>query len=345
MRSRSELAGSSFIGLGVFCLVAAAMLPTYAAHRIAKTPLNLDITIVATTAAAGNSGAEVLDMASLRGDGPLRVLRDVPLISQQHALVVDPSDATVLTIQAASTVRRGDIEGDTALLTATVDTVTIDRRTGQPAAGGTGAIQSRAGVPAEVVPHTGLQYRFPLGTKKISYPYFDTISRTSTPIDYIDETTIDGVWVLHFRQRVAPVDLAASTPPTSPAMTLPARKWGIADADEPITMHEWYTCESDLWVEPATGAIVQGRQSPRIYFARQADEPGISVMKATLALTADSVAQQLHEARKGITLLEVGFRVVPIVLLVTAVASAAAGAFLLRRSRIRAFASGPAAKN
>jgi hypothetical protein len=46
--------------------------PTYVAHYIAKTPLNLDITIAATTEAAGNSGAEVLDTATLSGDRALR---------------------------------------------------------------------------------------------------------------------------------------------------------------------------------------------------------------------------------------------------------------------------------
>jgi hypothetical protein len=333
MRSRSELAGCLLIGLGVFCLITAAMLPTYVANRIAKTPLNLDVTVVASTEGAGNSGAEVLDTATLTGDQPLRVLRDVPLIGQRHALVVEPSDATLMTVQAAASVRRGDIDGNAAMLTASVDTVTIDRVTGQPVPDGVGTIQSRDDVPAETVPHTGLQYRFPFSTEKTSYPYFDTISRTSTPIDYVDDTTINGVRVFHFHQRVAPVDLAATTPPISPPLTLPARKWGIADTDEPITMHRWYTTERDLWVEPNTGAIVQARESSRIYFARHVGDPGVTMMNATMALTNDSVETQLRETRKGITQLTLGFRIVPITLLVVAGISAATAACLLRRSR------------
>jgi hypothetical protein len=321
------------IGVGVFGLVTAAMLPTYVADRVAKTPLDLDITIVATTEAAGNSGAEVLDTATLTGDRPLRVLRDVPLISQRHALVVEPSDATVMTIQSAATVRRGDIDGDPALLTASVDTVTIDRVTGQPVPDRVGTIQSRDDQPAQPVPHTGLQYRFPFGTDKTSYPYFDIISHTTTPIDYTDESTISGVRVFRLHQRVNPVDLAASTPPISPPLTLPARKWGIADTDKPITMHRWYTTDRDIWVEPHTGAIVKGRESNRIYFAQHADDPGITIMNATMALTEDSVQAQLHETRKGIKQLTLGFRGAPIALLVIAGISAVAAAHLLRRSR------------
>jgi hypothetical protein len=50
---------------------------------------------------------------------------------------------------------------------------------------------------------------------------------------------------------------------------------------------------------------------------------------------AISAAVQLRETRKGITQLTVGFRVVPIVLLVIAAGAAVTAAYLLRRSRIR----------
>lgn len=188
--------------------------------------MTLDITIVATTEAAGNSGAQVLDTATLTGDRPLQVLREVPLISQRHALVVEPSDATLMTIQSAATVRRGDLNGKAALLTASVDTVTIDRVTGQPVPGRVGTIQTRDDVPADPVPHTGLQYRFPFGTEKTSYPYFDVITRTTTPIDFVEDSTIGGVPVFHFHQRVEPVDLAAATPPDLAALDIDRPEMG-----------------------------------------------------------------------------------------------------------------------
>lgn len=98
-------------------------------------------------------------------------------------------------------------------------------------------------------------------------------------------------------------------------------------------MHRWYANDRDTWVEPRTGAIVNGRESPRIYDAQHSGDPGVTVMNATMALTDDSVESQLRETRKGIAQLTLGFRTAPLALLLTAGISAVAAAYLLRRVR------------
>jgi hypothetical protein len=52
------------VGLGAFLIVAALLLPTYSVNQLAKTPLDLEITTVATTP---EGGGEVLNATTLTG--------------------------------------------------------------------------------------------------------------------------------------------------------------------------------------------------------------------------------------------------------------------------------------
>src|SRR6476646_8634892 len=85
------------VGLGAFFIVAALLLPTYTVNKLAKTPLDLEITTVATTP---DEGADVLNGATLTGGtGPAKVDKGVAMVSQRFLTVEEPSDAEKMTIQ------------------------------------------------------------------------------------------------------------------------------------------------------------------------------------------------------------------------------------------------------
>ncbi|MFD3428512.1 DUF3068 domain-containing protein [Nocardia fluminea] len=319
------------VGLGAALLVAALMIPTYTVSKVAKTPLDLEI----TTIAENQKGEEslVLDSKSLTsGEGAAVVNKDVPLVSQRFVTVEEPSDADDMTLQAGQTLRRTDVQGDTGLLTAAIDRVTISRTTGMPVDtepnGSIAVTVNKDGSVMEPVQHTGIGYRFPIGTEKKTYPYFDINVRKSFDANFIEETEINNMKVYRF-QMTAPVtstwDVVQS--PTN-RLTLPAAKWGVEGGDTPVTMTRYYTNVRDLWVEPETGTVIKGGESIHLFYARSGDKPEVTALKSHLVFDEATVESQIAIAKENTDKLSLFGRVVPIVLGVLGVLALLAGLFL-----------------
>ncbi|WP_328715207.1 DUF3068 domain-containing protein [Nocardia salmonicida] len=332
MSSAPGLVGNTLLGISAFCVTSAVLLTTHAPDRLAKTPLDLAVTVVSTTAAAGTRGGQILDSTSMAGEQALRVLDDVPLMSQRYVTVVEPSDSETMTAQSGAEIRRLDIEDGAGLLSATITTVTVDRVSASPTPNGRGSIQTSSSGVADEVDFTGMTSKLPMGTLKKSYPYFDTIARRSAPLEYVDESKIDGVAVLRFRQQIDPIDLATAAPNvTGSVLTLPRSKWGLSTDQQPLTLHRWYSTFRELWVEPVTGMIVDARESPHIYYAETSDRPVVPVMSATLRFDSDSRKRQMAMARSAKVNIDRLFTVAPQILAATAAAAAAGGLGLLVR--------------
>ncbi|WP_063060037.1 DUF3068 domain-containing protein [Nocardia sienata] len=320
------------VGLGALLIVAALMIPTYTVSKMAKTPLDLEITTVAVN--QKDQESLVLDSSSLTAEGrSAEVNKDVPLVSQRFLTVEDPSNADEMTIQAGNTLRRIDKSGDTGVLTAYVDRVTIDRKTGEPVAtdpNGSIAIttNSKGESIADPVQHTGLQYRFPIGTEQKTYPYFDVLARTTTDMEFQEETEINGTKVYHFRQQVPVTRLADVSKAPTNKLELPAAKWGVEGGEEPVTMYRFYSNTRDVWVEPETGTIVKGGEQLNIFYSRTADKVEVPALKANMVFDTDTVESQLAVAKDNIDKLSLFGRVLPIVFGVLGVLALIAGLVL-----------------
>ncbi|MFF0608849.1 DUF3068 domain-containing protein [Nocardia tengchongensis] len=308
------------VGLGAMLLVAAIMIPTYTVSRLAKTPLDLEITTVASNPQTG-APSEVLDSKSLTSaTGSAKVDQNVPLVSQRFLTVENPSDASEMTIQAGQTLRRTDKQGDTGLLTATIDRVTVDRKTGHPVdavdGGPNGAIAVTVDKKGEAVmdpvQHTGLQYRFPIGTEKKTYPYFDLNTRKSYDINYVDEAEINSLKTYHFQMTAPVTDLSTVANSPTNKLTLPAAKWGV-EGDGDITMPRFYTNVRDLWIEPDTGTVIKGQEQIHLYYARSGDKPEVTALKATLVFDEPTIESQISVAKENIDKLSLYGRTLPII--------------------------------
>lgn len=322
------------VGLGAMLLVAAVMIPTYTVKQLAKTPLDLEITTVATNAPGTKS--EVLDAKSLTSpEGAAKVDTNVPLFSQRFLTIEDPVSASELTIQAGQTLRRTDKQGDTGLLTASIDRVTVDRKTGMPVdevdGGPNGAIGSTVDKNGQTVmdpvQHTGLQYRFPIGTEKQTYPYFDINARKTYDVNFVEETEINSMKVYHFQQKVDPVDLSTVVNSPTNKLTLPAAKWGV-EGDGNVTMTRWYTNVRDLWVEPETGTVIKGSENVHQYYSRTPDKVEVNVLEGTLVFDENTIESQISVAKENMDKLAMYGRVMPIVLGVLGVVALIAGLLL-----------------
>ncbi|MFC6011575.1 DUF3068 domain-containing protein [Nocardia lasii] len=317
MSNVRRLIACLLVGLGALLLAAAVMIPSYTVDRVAKTPLDLRITTVAKSVPGEES--LVLDSRSLTSpEGSAKVDTNVPVVSQRFLTVEEPSGADEMTVQAGQTLRRDDRDGDSGILTASIDRVTIDRVTGQPidaAPNGSIAVtvdKSGASV-AEESQRRGLQYRFPIGTEKKSYPYFDLNARATYDIDFLEETQINGVTVYHFRQSIPVTNMWDVVQAPTNKLSLPAAKWGL-EGDEPVTMTRFYTNTRDLWVEPKTGAVLKGGEKIHLYYGRSADQVDVTALKSHIVFDEETIDAQMGVTQKSLDKLSLYGSTLPVVL-------------------------------
>ncbi|WP_345353342.1 DUF3068 domain-containing protein [Rhodococcus olei] len=299
---------------GTFLLTASALAPTYAAERLVKIPLSIEADTVST------GSAVLLDAAAL-AKGKLIIDHDVPVTINQLVTVQDPSDVDVVTLQSTVKMTRDDRTGPTAIVNASVDRSTVNRRTGLAVEEPAGSIQSSIDKPGDPVVHDGLQFKFPFDTQKWSYPYFDTTLRASHDVDFVGETELEGLPVYQFHQEIAPTLISGT-------ITLPASTWGRAGA-QPVTMKRFYGITRDLWVEPTSGAVVQVRQHYHQYFGTAVDDPNsVTIIDVAPKLDTQTQSEQVAFANKYRRLIQWGTVYGPIMGAVTGVLLLAGGIYL-----------------
>jgi hypothetical protein len=187
---------------------------------------------------------------------------------------------------------------DPTFVTASSEQITLDRKTGEsvPDDGryGTNLNGDKA------IPHVGLTYTFPIGTKKHDYTLFDPTAGKAYPIRYLGTDTVRGLHVYRFEQQVngAAIKVQDQFPGT-------------------------YTNTHTIWVEPVTGSIVRDRQA-----VAETLDSGQLALGGTLDFTPATVAKAVHDAKSmkdqigllrfwlPLGLLLLGVLLVPVIVLV-----------------------------
>lgn len=217
----------------------------------------------------------------------------IPTVAQRQVYSVEPGDKDTVTFQATQSVLRqdrieeGDEEG--ALVQATKDRVTLDRKSAKPIDGNNGSVElvdaeTTGEAPAEFH-RDGLQYKWPFDPKQEDYDYFDASTFTTNPIHFVEESEVDGVPVNVYRQEVGPVDMYKSiaahfqaiNPGFSQAVNSilasyringTAGSWGLdGDPNREVRMNRFYTNERTISVSKSTGQILNGRENQFQFFA------------------------------------------------------------------------------
>ncbi|MGW2405933.1 DUF3068 domain-containing protein [Streptomyces sp. NPDC001739] len=110
-------------------------------------------------------------------------------------------------------------------------------------------------VDGDPVHRTGIEYKWPFLTEKRDYTYFDAQTRTSAPIHYKGTRTFRGLEVYYFEQAI---------PWTKVPLPKKMPVKGITpQAVEKMGTTRWYTTKRMFWVEPVTGAPVNGEEIHR----------------------------------------------------------------------------------
>ncbi|WP_030702469.1 MULTISPECIES: DUF3068 domain-containing protein [unclassified Streptomyces] len=110
-------------------------------------------------------------------------------------------------------------------------------------------------VDGDPVRREGIEFKWPFLTEKRDYAYFDAQTRTTAPIHYRGTRTFRGLEVYYFEQTV---------PWTKVPLPKKMPVEGITPEQIARTgMTRWYTTQRMFWVDPVTGAPVNGEEIHR----------------------------------------------------------------------------------
>ncbi len=300
------------------------LLPSYIADALIKFPAQIrQVTIASGT-------GTVLDLGLLM-QGRVHIQHEVPVQLSTLVTSIEPTDSETVTLRVAQQSTRLDRPGQAELLDALVDQVSMNRTSGAPRRAPALTVFEPGQRPLETV-RNGVQYKFPFGTGRHDYRYFDVISQQETRLRYVDDTTVrDGLRLLHFRTHLPPIDLSHLLPMRG-RITLPAQMVGGVGEAGPVTMSLYYSATRDFWVEPCTGAIIMVSEHQRRYLATDVDDPApITVFDGNLRFdeqTVDEMIAQSQKARHQIAALRTYG---PVTAAITAMVALAFGVYRLRR--------------
>jgi len=322
------------MGLSAALLIGALLLSTYTQDKIAKIPLNIDTTLVSEGTGTGLDPVSLAPPPRREGEPipgdetcgrvPFSIDKNVPMTFQQQVTVEAPANADVVTLQVGNTLRRVDKQKDTGLLLAMVDFVTLDRKTAVAVEDPPGSLQgpkpmedptttpaSPTAAPTPSIsplPHEGLAYRFPFGTEKKTYAFFDPIAQKPYDANYDGEEDVNGLTTYKFTQNVGydadgkivdPVKYPSLYPDrVDGQVTAVAAEWGLGgDPCEPITMTRYYVAQRAFWVDPVSGTIVKSEDHGYHYYARDKVKPEVTYVDYNVTSSEDTVETQVASAR------------------------------------------------
>jgi hypothetical protein len=289
-----RVGGAVLIGLAVFGLVLAVLMPTVVTTGSKKTPLNLDVTIVSSGPGKvfDSSTGQIKDV-TLRAT---RIVRTDTAASDSKNTTVDETLCVIIDQDNPSNCLAST---DPRLLSITTDRVTSDRVTAE-AVHVDGWGENVNGDTS--VRHTGLSYKWPIDSKKQTYQFFEPDLKAAFPAQYLRTEKLEGLTVYVYE-----CDINAQ----------PYKIQGLIDGT--------YTDTRTVWVEPQTGAIVKG-----VEHQVQVFNSGQVALDTTLTFNPPDVAAQAKTAKDKIKQLQVAQIWAPLILAVLGLAALIGGLFLLR---------------
>nr|WP_202446981.1 DUF3068 domain-containing protein [Streptomyces sp. SID5468] len=138
-------------------------------------------------------------------------------------------------------------------------------------------------VDGDPVRRTGIEYKWPFLTEKRDYDYFDPQTRTSAPIHYRGTRAFHGLTVYYFEQTVPWTRVPV--PRKLPLGVTPA----VVRA---AGMERWYTTRRMFWVDPVTGAPVDGEEIHReeMRYPGRPGTPPLTAFAGDVRMRPDYVA-------------------------------------------------------
>lgn len=174
---------------------------------------------------------------------------------------------------------------------------------------------------------SGLVFKWPFFAKKRSYPFYDTSTKSTHPINYAGTTKLNGVTVYIYRQHIGPVQTDTEQ--------IPGKLVGLKHEKGMVTAGLWYTNTRTYWVEPVTGAPVKVSENQLQQLkAPGAAGPGLTVFKADMQTTPHDEQHLLDLASSQSLELRLLHGIIPLISLIVGAIVIAVGALLATRGTL-----------
>ena len=294
-----RVVGLVLLALGVFGIVLGLLLRFYAYDRLALVPLNRssesiskgeDMTVFYPSKLSLESGVEVTATRRVQGNPTAPEAKpDGNVMVWDVGLVIEDTDGIVVN--------------------SSLDHLCLDRHTNeavQPCSG-EGISEDNGKIdPGEAVTHHGLSYKFPFGTEKRDYEYFDNSAKKAFPIRYDSTESIAGVETYKFVQNVPLTKLDDRDVPGSLVgqPTVPT-----------MTVGRYYENTRTVWVEPYSGIIVKGQEDLKQTLRGTDGRELLTVFGGTIAFTDETVKQSADDAKEARSQLRLVRTIGPLVLI------------------------------
>lgn len=290
-----RIIGTVLIGLGVAGIVLAVLFPTVVVSGSKKTPLDLDITQISSgPAKVFDSATNQVKDENLRA---IRIVRSDTKASDDKNTTVNESLCIVANVP-------GDNPQclkapDPRLLSVTTDRVTTDRKTAEAVH----VPEWNEAVNGDTsVRHQGLAYKWPIDAQKKTYLFYQPDVKQAFPAVYKGESKIRGLKVYQYVSETGDV---------------PYKIQGLFDGT--------YNDTRTVWVEPRTGAIIDG-----VEHQVQTLADGQVALDTTLRFDKSAIDYQSNFAKDKIKALQMAQIWAPIVCGVLGIAALVGGILLLR---------------
>ncbi|MFF7439635.1 porin PorA family protein [Streptomyces sp. NPDC008122] len=236
MRRRASLV---LLALAVFCAAMAPTLRWYAFPRLAKIPANQYQETVLEA-----RPATLLDYSTLKAEkvDKITIIQTLKGNVEESRRIERDAGRDVVVWDALAYVTGPDGK----MVSKVPERYVFDAHTQDP------VHATGESVDGDPVRREGIEFKFPFLTEKRDYQYFDAQTRTAAPIHYKGTRTFRGMEVYYFEQTIPWTEV-----PMPKAMPVKGITPKIL-ADSGLT--RWYTTKRMFWIEPVTGAPVNGEE-------------------------------------------------------------------------------------
>jgi hypothetical protein len=293
--------GSILLGLGVFLIVAAGMIRFYAVDKLVVIPKDQ----YSVSVAPGTG--------SYFDPGTLQVRPSGDIVARRRVRGdVGASNGTTGVWDVSLVLETGD----GTFVRAVVDRVAFDRKTGESVHCCGEAIDSTP------VPHEGYSYKLPFDLKKQDYLFWDPNSSAAYPAKFDGDDTVQGLKVYRFVQDVPGHEIRKEDVPGSV----------VGESAPSVNAPVWYTNRRTIWVEPATGIIVKGREQTHVTLRNLSNEDKVVALDVDVQHDDPTQRELTELARDTITDIRLAKWYLPIGAVVIGLGFIALAATMLRRS-------------
>ena len=269
--------GVTLTGLGAFLLVLALMSHFFLPGQVIKFPLNeynvsrltgTNMSYLSATTGQEVTGASVRAVATTQGN----------VSGGTGSTAVWTTVTGVFDITASS--------NPGTPVSYSTETFAFDRRTG--------VLGNCCGAEVGTArPHfTGQGYVWPIGTQKKTYQVFNTTLLKTAPAQYTGTTTVDGLKVYIFVQKIANQQFGQVQVPGSL----------VGQTQSEVTLPEFLTATTTYFVDPGTGSPVkQIQQQSQTLQNPSTGATALTLFSGTLTSTPASVQAAVNTASSSDT--------------------------------------------